>query len=304
MEGGATPPHVDQWDTRNSETHPRPLRTQSDGSRVVQRTNGLRIMVVPSSSVLCPSFDLSLCRTLLERDGLQVPAQDFETPLHKALDSASVRRFLFFNSAFFHFLMAPLLYVVLWCGLYSTLHMFLGLRLASLWVLCLSTSLGSFLLTTAILLLLSHSNKQINVNIDVRLVQVNEHLLRHNLLVGVADWVRQCSGTLQLFCVHWDLTQCQISLTDALEEMSFARDETQSKLQKNMSYLSLVSKVTTFDLGEGSTGLEESDEERPLLVDSESQGCSTPASQRAETKLTKDYSLVPGRHLSVQVTSK
>ena len=71
-----------------------------------------------------------------------------------------------------------------------------------------------------------------------------------------------------------------------------------------MSYLRLVSEVTAFDPEEGSMDQEQSDEERPLLVESEARGCSTPASQRAETKLTKDYSLVPGSHLSVQVTSK
>ena len=36
------------------------------------------------------------------------------------------------------------------------------------------------------------------VNVDVRLIQVNERLVRHNLLVGVADWVQNCSGTLQV----------------------------------------------------------------------------------------------------------
>ncbi|XP_064205052.1 transmembrane protein 268 isoform X1 [Anguilla rostrata] len=302
MEDGATPPNVmDEWDARNAETHPRPLRTQSDRSRVAQRTNGHCMLAVSSSSMLRPSFDLSECRALLEKNGLQVPAEDFETPLQAALDTASVRRYLFFNSAIFHFFLAPLLYTVVWCGLYSTLHLYLSLT--SIWVLCLSVSLGSFLLTCAIILLLNHSNRQIDINTDVRLIQANERLIRHDLLVGVADWVHQCAGTLQLFCVYWDLSHCLRSLTDTLEEMSFARDETQSKLRKNMSYLTLVVEASTFDPEAGSVGEEGSEEERPLLVERGSTGRSTPAGHREETKLTKNYSLVPSHYLSAQATA-
>ncbi len=39
---------------------------------------------------------------------------------------------------------------------------------------------------------------QINMNTDVRLVGVNEHMLRHKLLFGVADWVQKCRVKLQV----------------------------------------------------------------------------------------------------------
>lgn len=39
---------------------------------------------------------------------------------------------------------------------------------------------------------------QLNVNIDVRLIQVNERLVKHKLLVAVADWVQNCSGNIQV----------------------------------------------------------------------------------------------------------
>ena len=39
---------------------------------------------------------------------------------------------------------------------------------------------------------------QINMNVDVRLIQVNEMMSAHNLLVGVADWVQNCTGKLQV----------------------------------------------------------------------------------------------------------
>ncbi|KAJ8273784.1 hypothetical protein GJAV_G00105490 [Gymnothorax javanicus] len=309
----AAPPVMDEWEARTTETQPTSLGGQSDGSRAGQWTNGKRILVISSRSLLCPSFDLSLCRAPLEADGLQVPQEDFETPLRTALDSASVRRYLFFNSAMFHFLLGPrypvphvqhtmrVMYVVVWSGLFTTVHAYLSL-LVSPWVLCLSVTLVSLLLTVVIILVLTHTNKKININVDVRLIQVNERLFRHNLLVGMADWVQQCTGRLKLFCVYWDLTQCQRSLAVALEEMSLTRDKTQAKLHKNMSYLNLVTDVTTFDPEQGSLGLEECEEERPLLMNNDSAQCNSRTGQRGQ-KLTKDYSLVPSCDLSVQATA-
>ncbi|KAM9384657.1 transmembrane protein 268 isoform 4-T4 [Pholidichthys leucotaenia] len=71
------------------------------------------VVAVPSCSMLNPSFDLSLCRASLERKGFQIPVGDMEVPLKTALDVPSVRRYMVFNSAFFHFIMAPL-YFVYW----------------------------------------------------------------------------------------------------------------------------------------------------------------------------------------------
>lgn len=100
---------------------------------------------MPSSSALNPTFDLSLCRTKLENGGFQVsartprthtstltspvtscgadksrhffifsslsccqiPVRDMEEPLTIALDVPSVRRYMVFNSAMFHFILAP-----------------------------------------------------------------------------------------------------------------------------------------------------------------------------------------------------
>ncbi|KAG7457545.1 hypothetical protein MATL_G00228450 [Megalops atlanticus] len=240
----------------------------------------------------------------LETAGFQIPVQDFEAALQTALDSVSVRRYLFFNSAIFHFFMAPVVYVVVWCGVYSTLHLYLSIYLSSFWILCLSVSLVAIIITSAIILILNHSNKQININTDIRLIQVNERLTKHNLLVGVADWVHHCTGILQLFCVYWDLSPCLAALTDTLEGMSFARRELQSKLHKNMSHLSLVTEVTPLDPEARSANEEGSEEERPLLVENEERARSTTTNQREETKLTKDYSLVPHHSLSAQATAR
>lgn len=107
--------------------------------------SGQCVLAMPSSSALNPSFDLSLCRTKLENGGFQVsartprthtstrtspvtsrdtdksrhffissslsccqiPVRDMEEPLTTALDVPSVRRYMVFNSAMFHFILAP-----------------------------------------------------------------------------------------------------------------------------------------------------------------------------------------------------
>uniref|UniRef100_A0A4W6E513 Transmembrane protein 268 n=1 Tax=Lates calcarifer TaxID=8187 RepID=A0A4W6E513_LATCA len=188
-------------------------------------SNGQCVVSVPSYSTLNPSFDLSLCRAKLENDGFQIPVADMEVPLKTALDVPSVRRYMVFNSALFHFIMAPVLYVVVWCAVFSTLHLYI--TVSDYWVLCLSVSLVSIFLTTAIIFILHHSNKEINMNIDIRLIQVNERMVKHKLLVAVADWVQNCTGNMQLYFVYWDMSRCLRALTETLEERSFVANDTQ-----------------------------------------------------------------------------
>uniref|UniRef100_A0A671P3L9 Transmembrane protein C9orf91-like n=1 Tax=Sinocyclocheilus anshuiensis TaxID=1608454 RepID=A0A671P3L9_9TELE len=142
----------------------------------------------------------------------------------------------------------------------------------------------------------------INMNTDVRLVGVNEHTVRHKLLLGVADWVQKCRGNLQLFCVYWDLSPCLISLTEALNDTSFVRDQVQNKLKKRMSHLVLVTEVTTLDPETGVQDEELPEEEQPLLVEGRERSAST--SQREDSKLTKNFSLMPDTTLSNQVIAQ
>uniref|UniRef100_A0A673HZ68 Transmembrane protein C9orf91 homolog n=1 Tax=Sinocyclocheilus rhinocerous TaxID=307959 RepID=A0A673HZ68_9TELE len=286
--------------------------------------NGQCVASVSTSTWLTRTFDFSHCRTLLETKGFQastfsasflgiskmnqhltptlmfnqfqIPAEDFEGPLRLALDHPSVRRYLLFNSNIFNIIMASVLYVVLWCAVYSTIHMYLDGSTAEFWVLCLCVSLVSVILTAAINLIFHYSNREINMNTDVRLVGVNEHTVRHKLLLGVADWVQKCRGNLQLFCVYWDLSPCLISLTEALDNMSFVRDQVQNKLKKRMSHLVLVTEVTTLDPEAGVQDEELPEEEQPLLVEGRERSAST--SQREDSKLTKNFSLMPDTTLA------
>lgn len=264
--------------------------------------NGQCVASVPTSSWFTPKFDFSRCRTLLETKGFQIPADHFEGPLELALDHPSVRRYLLFNSYVFNFIMAPILYMVLWCAVYSTLHMYLQSSRASFWVLCLCVSLVSIILTAVISLIFHYSNREINMNTDVRLVGVNERMIRHGLLLGVADWVHKCRGKLQLFCVYWDLSPCLRSLTESLDNMSFFSDQVQNKLKKRMSHLVLVTEVTTLDPEAGLQDEGFPEEEQPLLVAGRER--SESISQRDDSKLTKNFSLMPNTRLSNQVIAQ
>lgn len=52
-----------------------------------------------------------------------------------------------------------MLYVVVWCAAFSTLHLYVSVT--DYWVLCLCVSLVAIFLTAAIIFILHHSNKQV-----------------------------------------------------------------------------------------------------------------------------------------------
>ncbi|XP_061597746.1 transmembrane protein 268 [Cololabis saira] len=260
--------------------------------------NGQCVAAIRSSSALNPRFDLSVCRAKLETEGFQIPDGDMEVPLKTALDVPSVRRYIVFNSGLFHFIMAPVLYIVVWCAAFSTLHLYI--TVSDYWVLCLSVSLVSIFLTTAIIFVLHYSNKEINVNIDIRLVQVNERMVKHKLLVGLADWVQNCTGNMQLYFVYWDMSDCLRTLTETLEESSFVTADAQKKLKSRLSHLILVSEILPVEAASGGSKVhEDSSEHRPLLQN-ENGDCSTSPRQQRETNVTSSYSLVPDASLPAQ----
>ncbi|KAG7266153.1 hypothetical protein CRUP_012484 [Coryphaenoides rupestris] len=268
--------------------HPPPPLT--NGER--RWANGQCVLAMPSQSVFNPTFDLTLCHTLLDKDGFQIPASDLIGPLTTALDLPPVRRYIVFNSSLFHFIMAPVLYMVTWCAVFSTIHRYM--TVTDYWVLCLCISLIAIFLTTAIVFILHHGNKEMNVNVDVRLIQVNERMVRHKLLVGVADWVHNCTGTLQLFFIYWDMTSCLKTLTQNLERNFIGPADLQRRLNKRLSHLVLRSKVSV-DQG--------ADEERPLLSEEETTR-SASASLREDTKVTANHNLIPDPALPAQATAQ
>ncbi|KAM8884405.1 transmembrane protein 268 isoform 3-T4 [Synchiropus picturatus] len=249
----------------------RPSKAQSEDIDSRPRwSNGQCVMSMMSSSIMRPSFDLAHCSDQLAREGFQqIPDQDLETPLRAALDSPAVRRYLVFNSTVFHLIMAPMLYLVLWCAVFSTLHLYISVT--EYWVLCLCVSLISIFLTTAIIFFLHRSNNNINMNIDVRLIQ--------------------------LYFVYWDMTRCLRSLTQTFEEQSFIENNVQNKLKRRMSHLVLVADVAATE-AQRSEVEQGSDEHRPLLGNEA--GSSSQSSPHNDPKITMNYSLIPDALLPPQ----
>ncbi|KAM9838951.1 transmembrane protein 268 isoform 2-T2 [Aulostomus maculatus] len=261
-------------------------------------SNGQCVLAMPSSSAFNPNFDVSLCCAALERNGFQIPITDIVAPLKSALEVPSVRRYMVFNSALFHFIMAPVLYVVLWCAVFSTLHLYISI--SDYWVLCLCVSLVSIFLTTAIIFVLHHSNKEINMNLDVRLIQVNERLVKHKLLVAVADWVQNCTGNLQLYFVYWDMAHCLRTLTETLER-NFVANDNQNKVKKTMSHLVLVTEVLVADAEDAGTDVEQASDEHSHLLTADDTGNSSSPSSPGDAKVTINHSLVPDASLPAQL---
>uniref|UniRef100_A0A3Q2DN22 Transmembrane protein 268 n=1 Tax=Cyprinodon variegatus TaxID=28743 RepID=A0A3Q2DN22_CYPVA len=140
----------------------------------------------------------------------------------------------------------------------------------------------------------------ININIDVRLVQVNERMMKHKLLVAVADWVQNCTGHMQLYFVYWDMSSCLRTLSDTLEELSFVADDTQKTMKSRMSHLVLVMEVPPIDPEAAVSEVEQDcDENKPLLRNEDTRS-STPSSQQGAPKVTSNYSLVPEALLPAQ----
>ncbi|KAK3508284.1 hypothetical protein QTP70_019520 [Hemibagrus guttatus] len=219
-------------------------RVDRTNSRRSTWTNGQCVVAVPTPSILTPSFDLELCRTQLEKEGFHIPVEDFETPLRTALESSSIKRYLFFNSSLFHFIMAP-----------------------------------------------------INMNTDLRLVRVNERLIGHGLLLGVADWIEKCTGKMQLCCVFWDLGPCLQSLTETLEELDLIKDEIKNKLKKRMSHLAVVAEIPPPE--PDASEISEEPGEEHLLLGEGRKNCARPK-KREEIILTQTFSLLPDFTLSYQ----
>ncbi|XP_055013164.1 transmembrane protein 268 isoform X4 [Boleophthalmus pectinirostris] len=139
------------------ENQVQPVKSQAN-SGADRYLNGQCVLSISSGSILSPGFDLEMCRSRLEMNGFQIPESDLEVPLKTALDVPSVKRYITFNSSLFHFLMAPVLYVVLWCAVFSSLHTYI--TITDYWVLCLCVSLVAIFLTTAIIFILHRSNKK------------------------------------------------------------------------------------------------------------------------------------------------
>ncbi|XP_038672661.1 transmembrane protein 268 isoform X1 [Scyliorhinus canicula] len=186
-------------------------------------------------------FDLESCEETLARSGVQVPPEDYELPIRASLMNTEVRRYMYFSSASFLMILAPVFYLAAWCCLFSTFHLYLGQYVKSFyWAFCLIISLAAVLLTTVLLLILHRHNQKINVNTDLRLIWANENLVKHNILVGVLDVTKRCTSVLHLCFMYFDAKECERRLASLLEERHQTCSGLQSLLNRKLGHLCIV----------------------------------------------------------------
>ncbi|XP_029441797.1 transmembrane protein 268-like [Rhinatrema bivittatum] len=248
-ESGAPRPGQAAIDLRLPAGHPEACTTDSrhagpedpEGSGCLQDRaaplyNG-RVLLTLGTGAPCwgPGFDYGACGPAFARHGLRVPSEDYELPLRQALDAPEVRRFLCFSSCWFLTLLAPTLYVLAWCALFSTFHLFLRpLVEEHLAVSCLGFSAASVLFAGAVALLLGRSRGQVTVNSDVRLMRANEGLRGHRLLVGLSDCMESCMGRLQLTFCFFDVGDCLQRLIQLLEGRPGSQNPLQAGVRRKM----------------------------------------------------------------------
>lgn len=201
--------------------------------------NGHLVLTISAGSAWWdPRLEYDHCREMLAQHGFQVPPEDLELPLRRALDSPEVRRFLFFNSTLFLTLLAPALYLVIWCCLYSSSHV-LGTPFSQNYfaAFCLLLSAAAVVVTGAIVLVLNHYHGKISMNIEVRLTQANELLRRHHLLVGLSDRMKNCTSQLFLSFCYFSASECLKRLTDLLDREHESYQDLQRKMKRKFGSL-------------------------------------------------------------------
>uniref|UniRef100_H2ZUF9 Transmembrane protein 268 n=1 Tax=Latimeria chalumnae TaxID=7897 RepID=H2ZUF9_LATCH len=203
-----------------------------------------------------PAFNLDSCTETFSSYGLQVPLEDFQLPISRALLKPEVRRYMMFSSRSFLMILTPILYLVTWCSLYSTFHFYLGRRLDPYIVqFCLLLSLVSVFIVVAFLAVVHIQNKKLNMSTDARLMWANENLMKYKVLAGVLDTLNNCSSTLHLYFVCFDLQRCQERLETLLTTAL------QSRLRRKLGFMHVVMKTAPAEVME-----ERDSEETPLLV--------------------------------------
>lgn len=86
------------------------------------------------------------------------------------------------------FLFHQVLYVVVWCAVFSTLHLYI--TVSDYWVLCLCVSLVSIFITTAVIFVLHHSNKEVTLTLSVGDLAAGLNFLLDELVLTTSFCVR------------------------------------------------------------------------------------------------------------------
>ncbi|KFP05064.1 Transmembrane protein C9orf91, partial [Calypte anna] len=101
-------------------------------------------------------------------------------------------------------------YVSLWTNIYSTVQLW---SFGRYWGTSLLVTLAAVAITVAVILVIDHHQRKINLNTDVRLAAANEIFIKHSLILGVTDVLDGPHYILQLWFVHFSPQLCLQSLS-------------------------------------------------------------------------------------------
>eukprot|EP00062_Callorhinchus_milii_P027275 gi/632990375/ref/XP_007884140.1/ PREDICTED: transmembrane protein C9orf91-like [Callorhinchus milii] len=284
--------HDDDDDRLSQSSDTRSPSVFSVASERPELYNGQLLVVLTARAVWwARGFDLESSEERLAASGVQVPLADYEIPIRRSLMSSKVRRYMYFSSPGFSMILAPTFYLVTWCGLFSTLHLYLSQYVRTFfWGFCLLVSLVSVLLTTALILTLSLHGKKINLNTDGRLMWANENLWRHNVLVGLLVSAKRCSSLLHLCFIYFNVQLCEQKLASLLDDKQWTVPTLQAYLHTTLGHLNLVLESSPTDLHPNG---EDGDSEESPLLPGDAQDLQTNHRTQAPLTLNTLKSLVP-----------
>ncbi|XP_071622369.1 transmembrane protein 268 [Heliangelus exortis] len=252
-----------ECETENNVSYPSILyskREVKEGSLqwVKEPLNGQVLMVLSmDNNCSATSFDMELCAEKLKSLGVQVAEDQWRRLIQDAVLKPEVRRYMFYNSRVLQIAMAMVFYVSLWTNIYSTVQLW---SFGRYWGTSVLVTLAAVAITVAVILVIDHHQRKINLNTDVRLAAANEIFIKHSLILGVTDVLDGPHYILQLWFVHFSPQLCLQSLSAHIMDLQRTRE---SGLQQSLDQLCVVMEVVVQpdpDLEE-----EASREESPLL---------------------------------------
>ncbi|XP_034280505.1 transmembrane protein 268 [Pantherophis guttatus] len=229
-------------------------------------SNGEVLMVVtackPRGSL--PPVVMNSWEEKLKTLGIEVTEDQWETLIQRAVLEPEMRTYLSYNSRGIRMAIAAIVYVTLWINLYSVLQIF---SVGQSWKVSVLVTVVALLAAVAILVIIHHYQRKMNVNTDMRLMAANEAFMKLGFMVGMTNIPDKNCAVPQLWFVRFDVGPCLQSLTDSLATLERSQE---SALKRHLEDVGIV--VETAILPTWENQLNDSLEESSLLPETKKKG--------------------------------
>ncbi|XP_032089202.1 transmembrane protein 268 isoform X2 [Thamnophis elegans] len=212
--------------------------------------------------------------------GIEVTEDQWETLIQRAVLEPEIRTYLLYNSRGIRMAMAAIVYVILWINLYSVLQIF---SVGQPWKVSVLVTLVALLATVAILVIIHHYQRKMNVSTDMRLMAANEAFMNLGFLVGMTNILEKNCAAPQLWFVRFDVEPCLQSLADSLATL---KRNQESALKRNLEAVGIV--IETAALPTWEKQLNDSLEESSLLPEIKTKGSKNFLARREFLRLVPD----------------